>query len=385
MDERTRLIRSATRKGERRRTVNPPIERATTLLNPRAADLRDSSLGPVYGIEGLGVHRVLEEAIAEIEGARHVFLVPTGLAAVTVAASAVLRPGDEALVTDAAYGPTRRYFEREMKRWGVGTRFYPAAGSADEILALAGEKTRMLHIESPGSVTFDMVDAPALASGAKAAKAVTLMDNTWAAGVFFKPLAHGVDLSVQALSKYVGGHSDVFLGSIATNDDGLARRIANSIEDLGWYVSPDDCWLALRGVRTLPLRLAQHFDNARRVADWLAGQPQVARVLWPALPASPHHALWKRDYTGASGLMGVVLKPGSEAEAEAVLDRLELFGLGYSWGGFESLATHETPQLTRREHQPPPAGPLLRLHVGLEAPEDLIADLERGLKAYPGR
>jgi cystathionine beta-lyase len=382
MDERTRLIRSATRKTDVRRGVNPPIERATTLLNARAADLRDSALGPTYGIEGLGVHRALEAAIGDLEGANHVFLLPTGLAAVTVAAQAVLRPGSGVLVTDASYGPTRRFFEREMKRWGVSTAFYPAAAQADLILALANEQTKLLHIESPGSVTFDMVDVPALTKGAKAAGVVTLMDNTWAAGLLFKPLAHGVDLSVQALSKYAGGHSDVFLGSIATNDDGLARRIAALIEDAGWYVSPDDCWLVLRGLRTLPLRLAQHEANARQVAEWLAAQPQVHEVLWPALPASPHHALWKRDYTGASGLMGVVLKPGTREQAEAVLDALELFGLGYSWGGYESLATFEDPQLGRRVHQAELAGPLLRLHIGLEAADDLIADLGQAFADY---
>lgn len=382
MDERTRLIASATRRGGPRRAVNPPVERATTLLNAKAADLRDSQLGPTYGIEGLGVHRALEDAVRELEGARHVFLVPTGLAAVTVAASAVLRPGCEALVTDAAYGPTRRYFEREMKRWGVTSKFYPAAGSVDEILGLVGVETKLLHVESPGSVTFDMVDAPALAKGARAAGVTTLIDNTWAASVFFKPLAHGVDIAVQALSKYAGGHSDVFLGSIATNDDGLARRIAASIEDLGWYASPDDCWLVLRGMRTLRVRLAQHFENAHNVAAWLEQQAEVAEVLWPALPSSPHHHLWRRDYSGASGLMGVVLQPGSRERAEALLDALELFGLGYSWGGFESLATFEDPQLTRRLHQRALPGPLLRLHIGLESAEDLIVDLRRGLDRY---
>lgn len=384
MDERTRLIRSATRRGGPRRAVNPPIERATTLLNERASDLRDSSLGPVYGIEGLGVHRALEDALKELEGAAHVFLLPTGLAAVTVAAQAVLRPGDQALVTDAAYGPTRRFFERELKRWQVETAFYPAAGEASDILGRIQPATKLLHIESPGSVTFDMVDVPALASGAKTAGVVTLMDNTWAAGVLFKPLAHGVDLSVQALSKYVGGHSDVFLGSVATNDARLARRVANLIEDAGWYVSPDDCWLALRGLRTLHVRLTQHFENARKVAEWLEGQPEVAEVLWPGLGSSPHHALWSRDYAGACGLMGVVLKPGAPGRAEAALDALELFGLGYSWGGFESLATFEEPQLGRRLHQRPLPGPLLRLHVGLEAAGDLIADLRRGLDVYGG-
>lgn len=382
MDERTRLIRGATRRPDRRRVVNPPVERGTTLLNAKAADFRDASLGPTYGIEGLGVHRALEEALRELEGAKHAFVLPTGLAAVTVAAMACLRPGDHVLATDAAYGPTRRFFERRLKRWGVETTFYPASGETGAILALATDRTRLIHLESPGSVTFDLVDVPGLAAGAAVQGISSLMDSTWAAGVFFKPLAHGVGLSVQALSKYAGGHSDVFAGSIATDDDRLAKRVRDLIEDDGWYVSPDDAWLVLRGLRTLPLRLAEHERNARAVAEWLEAQPEVDRVLWPALPAHPGHALWKRDYTGASGLMGVALKPGTQARAEAMLDALELFGLGYSWGGFESLATFEDPQLKRRSHQAPFAGPLLRLHIGLEAPGDLVADLRRGLDVY---
>ncbi|HYE44047.1 MAG TPA: cystathionine beta-lyase, partial [Caulobacteraceae bacterium] len=380
---RTRLIRGATRRPSSRRIVNPPIERGTTLLNARAADLHDASRGPTYGIDGAGVHRALEQAMAELEGARQVFLVPTGLASVTVAAMAVLRPGDEILVVDAVYGPTRRFFEREMKRWSVGVRFYPAGAGPAEILALAGSATRAVLIESPASLTFEMTDVAALASGARERGLVSLMDNTWAAGALYKPLDHGVDISVQALSKYVGGHSDVFLGSIATNGDTHARRLSAVIEDLGWYVSPDDAWLALRGLRTLPVRLAQHERGARQVAEWLERQPQVQRVLWPALPSFDGHHLWKRDYVGASGLMGVVLANGPAAAAEALLDRLDLFGLGFSWGGFESLATFETPQLARRRHQQDLGGPLVRLHIGLEAPEDLIADLEQALAPYP--
>jgi len=382
MDERTRLIRPATRRPDRRRPVNPSVERATTLINPTAAAVADSSTGPVYGIEGLGVHRALEEAIRDLEGARHAFLVPTGLAAVTVACLALLKAGDAALVTDAAYGPTRRFFEREMKRWGVTTRFYSPTGSPSEILGEPAAGAKLLLVEQPGSLTFDLLDVPALAAAARARGLVSVMDTTWSAGLLFKPLANGVDVSVQALSKYAGGHSDVFLGSIATNDDGLARRIANTIEDLGWYVSPDDAWLVLRGVRTLPLRLAEHGRSALKVAEWLERQPEVARVLYPALPSHPGHALWKRDYSGASGLMGVVLRPGPPEAAEAMLDALELFGLGYSWGGFESLATYEDRQLKRRVRQPDLGGPLIRLHIGLESPDDLIADLRRGLDVY---
>ncbi len=384
MDERTRLIRDATARPGGRRGVNPPLERATTLLNARAGDLRDAGLGPVYGIEGLGVHRALEAALGELEGASHVFLAPTGLAAVTIGVMALAQPGDQVLATDAVYGPTRRFLDRQMRRWGVGARYYPATASAEDVFDQAGEAPALVLIEQPGSLTFDLADVPALARLARARGWTTIMDNTWAAGLLFKPLAHGVDVSVQALSKYVAGHSDVFLGSIATNDQALAARIAATIEDMGWFVSPDDAWLALRGLRTLPVRLAEHGRNALKVARWLEAQPEVARVLYPALPGAPGHGIWKRDYSGASGLMGVVLAPGAPEAAEALLDALQLFGLGYSWGGFESLATYEDPQLDRRIHREDLGGPLIRLHIGLEAPEDLIADLRRGLDRYAG-
>jgi cystathionine beta-lyase len=209
-----------------------------------------------------------------------------------------------------------------------------------------------------------------------------MVDNTWAAGLLFKPLRHGADLSVQALSKYVSGHSDVFGGAISCRTPEVSRQVSQLISDLGLYVSPDDAWLMLRGLRTLPTRMAQHELNGRRVAEWLQGRPEVAEVLWPALPSSPDHALWKRDFSGAASLMGLVLKGGHARAAEALLDALELFGLGFSWGGFESLATCEDAQLTGRAEPPSLAGPLIRLHIGLESPDDLIADLERGLTAW---
>jgi cystathionine beta-lyase len=382
MDERTRLIRDATRKPGRRRIVNPPIERGTTLLNARARDLRDETLGPTYGIDGLQAHEALRAALAELEHAEEVFLLPTGLAAVTAAVLALADAGDEVIVTDSVYWPTRRFCTGLAGRFGVSARFAPPRASAGEIMALCGERTRLILMESPGTVTFEVQDVPAIAAAARERGVRTLVDNTWAAGVFFKPLDHGVDLSVQALSKYVGGHSDVFAGSIAARDPEIARRARQVVNDMGWYVSPDDAWLALRGLRTLKVRLAEHQKGALEVAEWLERQPEVARVLYPALPSSPDHALWKRDFSGASGLMGVELQPGSRQAAEAFLDALELFGLGYSWGGYESLATYEDPQLKRREHAEPRSGPLIRLHVGLEAPEDLIADLRQGLDRY---
>jgi cystathionine beta-lyase len=382
MDERTRLLKDAVRRTAPRRPVNPPIERATTLLNAQAKDLRGNALGPAYAISGGQVHGVLREALAELEHAQAVYLAPTGLAAMTIAILALVEAGDSVLVTDSVYWPTRRFCEHQLKRFGVEAAFAPPRATADEIMALAPDRTRLILMESPGSVTFEVQDVGAIAKAAHARGIRTLVDNTWAAGVYFKPLDHGADVSVQALSKYAGGHSDVFGGSIAVNDPVLAKQVDDVIEDFGWFVSPDDAWLVLRGLRTLSVRLPEHERSALKVAQWLQQQPEVAEVLYPALPSSPDHALWQRDFTGASGLMGVELKTGSRQAAEAFLDSLQLFGVGFSWGGFESLATWEDPQLTKRLHQRKRAGPLVRLHIGLEAVDDLIADLRQGLSRY---
>ncbi|GAA0636689.1 cystathionine beta-lyase [Brevundimonas lenta] len=380
--DRTRLIAGATRRGHGRRPVAPPVERASTLLNDSPADMRDGSTGPIYGIEDLSAARELRLALADLEGAADAWLVPSGLAAVTVPLTALLRPGDEVLTTDAAYGPTRRFLKRHLAPRGVTTTFHPADADAGAIIAAINERTRVLLIESPGSLTFDMVDVAALTAACRARGVITIMDNTWAAGFAFKPLEHGVDVSVQALTKYVGGHSDLLMGSIAAVDPGVSRHIAETIEDLGWRVTSDDAWLALRGLRTLPVRYAEQARSTHLVAAWLQAQPEVADVLWPALPASPGHALWTRDYAGAASLVGVVMQGGDEAAAHALMSALELFGLGYSWGGFESLITHETGQLSIRRHRPALAGELLRMHIGLEDPADLIADLEKGLAAW---
>jgi cystathionine beta-lyase len=299
---------------------------------------------------------------------------------------ALLRAGEEALVTNAVYGPTKRFCDRFLRRFGITTRYYRARATADEILAMATDATRLIMLESPGSTTFELQDVPAITAAAKTRGLRTVIDNTWAAGAFFKPLDHGVDVSVQALSKYVGGHSDVFAGSMATNDAAVARALDAVNEDMGWFVSPDDAFLALRGLRTLRVRLAQHEASGLEVARWLAAQPEVSRVLHPALPDFPDHALWKRDFTGACGLFGVVLKPGRWEAAYAMANALELFGGGVSWGGYESLVVPCKAQLERKSiPETCPGtyeGPLIRLHIGLEAPEDLIADLRRGLDVY---
>ena len=238
-------------------------------------------------------------------------------------------------------------------------------------------------LESPGSVTFELQDAPGVARLARARGIRVLLDNSWAAGCLFKPLAHGIDLSVQALTKYAGGHSDVFAGSVATADAETGRRVQAVLDDMGWNLSPDDAWLVMRGLRTLAVRMAEQGRSGLEVACWLQGRPQVLQVLHPALPDHPGHALWARDFSGTASLFGVVLRPAPQAAVEALLDRLQLFGLGYSWGGFESLVTLEDAKLKARIHLPALGGPLIRLHVGLEATADLIADLEQALAGYP--
>ena len=382
LSDRTRLIASATRRGGGRRPVNPPIERASTLLSDAVGDMRDASLGPLYGIDGTASQDALRRAIADLEGAKGCWLAPSGLAAVTLPLMALTRPGDEILTTDAVYGPVRRFLTRYMATRGVTTRFHPSEASAEEVAAMISDRTRVVLIESPGSLTFEMIDVPALAAAARARGVLTVMDNTWAAGLAFRPLVHGVDVSVQALTKYAGGHSDLRRGAVCASDASVIKAIADTHEDIGLCVSPDDAWLALRGLRTLPLRYSEQARSMMQVTEWLAGRPEVSRVLHPALPDDPGHALWARDFSGAASLVGVVMKGGDAKSAHAFLDSLSLFGLGYSWGGFESLITFETPQMAFREAPPLLEGPLLRLHVGLEDPTDLIDDLEVGLAAW---
>jgi cystathionine beta-lyase len=385
LSDRTRLIAAATRRGGGRRPVNPPIERASTMLSDAVGDMRDATLGPLYGIDGTASQDALRRAIADLEGAEQCLLAPSGLAAVTLPLMALTRPGDEVLTTDAVYGPVRRFLTRHMASRGVTARFHPAEASADEVAAMISERTRVVLIESPGSLTFEMIDVPALSAAARSRGVLTVMDNTWAAGLAFKPLAHGIDVSVQALTKYAGGHSDLMLGAICASDAGVIKAISEAHEDIGLSVSPDDAWLALRGLRTLPLRYAEQARSMMKVAGWLARRPEVSRVLHPALPDDPGHALWKRDFTGAASLFGVVMRGGDAKAAHAFLDALSLFGLGYSWGGFESLITFETPQMAFREAPPALEGSLLRIHVGLEDPAELLADLESGLLRFASR
>ena len=383
--EATRLIRTAggpetDAAGPHPVAVNPPVQRGSTVVLP---DARSLYTAPVtYGRQGLVTQEALCAALCELERATAVRVFPSGAAAVAAAILAVVSAGDEVLVADAVYGPTRRFATSFLARFGVHARFFPARTPPEELAALFTPATRLVVLESPGSLTFEVDDVPGIAAACRRAGVLTLLDNTWAAGVLFKPLDHGVDLSMQALTKYAAGHADVFMGSVAVGDDALAQALDGFIHDTGSAVSPDDAYTVLRGLRTLPLRLERHGEAGLEVARWLQARPEVARVLHPALPASPDHALWARDFTGACGLFGVALQPSPPAAVHALLDALQLFGLGFSWGGFESLAVHCDPQLRRTARAADLPGPLLRLHVGLEAPRDLIADLERGLAAW---
>ncbi|HEY3889669.1 MAG TPA: cystathionine beta-lyase, partial [Caulobacteraceae bacterium] len=316
--EATRLIRAGARPRALSRTVGPPIQRGSTVLLPDAASLYNHD-NVTYGRGGLGMHEALAEALCELEGATGVRLFPSGLAAVTAAAMAVLRAGDEVLVTDSAYAPTRRFFDKVLTRFGVKVTYYSPRSTPEQVLAAGGPALRLIVMESPGSLTYEIQDVPGIAAAARAKGVLTMVDNTWAAGLLCKPLALGVDISVQALTKYVTGHSDVFLGSAAARDARITHALDEAVWNFGWSVSPDDAYQGLRGLRTLPTRLARHAENAAIVANWLLQQPEVADVLYPPLAHSPDHGLWKRDFTGANGLMSVVFRTVPDAAVDAML------------------------------------------------------------------
>jgi cysteine-S-conjugate beta-lyase len=356
-------------------TVNTPVYRTSTILHPNLDSLRNEQAARYqYGCLGTPTTDSFERAVAELEGAVRTVSVPTGLNAITTAILSVVAAGDHILMVDSAYGPSRRFCNGALKRMGVATTYYDPLIGAD-IEAQFQPNTKLVFCESPGSLTFEVQDIPAIAAVAHKHGAAVLMDNTWATPIYFAALKHGVDLSIQAATKYIGGHSDVMLGTISANE-AYAKRLETFVHDMGLYASGDDCFLALRGLRTLPVRLARHWGNGLTLARWLQERPEVSRILHPALETDPGHKIWKRDFTGASGLFGVVLKPVSETKLAAFMNGLKHFGMGYSWGGFESLII---PAGFVRTVQPFDAeGPVLRIHAGLEDTGDLIDDLEAG-------
>ncbi len=359
--------------------VSIPPYRASTILFQTLAELeaRDPDYtGVRYGRLGTPSSHAFETAMAELEGGHRAVACGSGLSAVTTALLAFLKAGDHLLMTDSAYGPTREFCDGELARFGVQTTYYdPLIGAG--IASLIRPETRVVFLESPGSVTFEVQDVPAIAAAAKARGCTVMIDNTWAAGVYLKPLSLGVDISIQAATKYVGGHADANLG-VAVCTAEAWRPVKDTAVRLGVAAGSEDLFLGLRGLRTLTVRLERHQATALRLAEWLARQPETLRVLHPAFPDCPGHALWKRDFTGASGLFAVELRPQPRAALAAMLDGLALFGMGYSWGGFESLILPQNPGRIRTAVPWRDRGTLLRLHAGLEDADDLIADLDRG-------
>jgi cysteine-S-conjugate beta-lyase len=358
--------------------VNPPVYRASTILYPNveAFEAPRQLRGVYYGRGGVPTTFALEDAIAALEGAAGAVVTGSGKTAIAQALLTFLEAGDHLLMVDTAYAPTRQFCDRVLVRFGVETTYYdPLIGA--EIDRLIRPSTKVVFLEAPGSLTFEMQDVPAIAQAARAGGAVVMMDNTWATPLYFKPLAHGVDISIQAATKYVGGHSDLLMGTAAATEE-HHPRLRRGMQDLGCYVSPDDCYLALRGLRTLSVRLERHQSNALKLTTWLRQRPEVERVLYPALPDDPGHALWRRDFQGASGLFGFLLKPCPEKAWHALVEGLELFGLGASWGGYESLIMPNRPERYRTATTWDASFPAIRIHAGLEDPDDLIADLEAG-------
>jgi cystathionine beta-lyase len=362
--------------------VNPPVHHVSTVLYPTAEDFLARRARYLYGRRGTPTSEALEDALRALEGpaCAGVALLPSGLAAISTALLAVLNTGDHLLVTDSVYQPTRKFCDGMLKRYGVTTTYYdPLIGS--DIAALIRPNTRAVFVEAPGSLSFEIQDIPAIAAAAHAKGAVVLMDNTWATPLYFAAFEKGVDLSIQAATKYIGGHSDVMLGTVSANAATWVR-LTDSVHALGLCVGPDDVYLGLRGLRTMGVRLAQHYEAGLKVARWLRDRPEIASVLHPALESCPGHALWRRDFSGASGLFSVVFKPVAQTAVNAFLDELSLFGIGASWGGFESLAIPFDCAPIRTATKWAPGGPTVRIHIGLEDIDDLIGDLERGFAAF---
>jgi len=364
--------------------VNPPVHRGSTVLFPdcesrKAAGAQRYEQVLTYGTAGGPTHHMLEDMIAEIEGGTRALIVGTGLAACMVPLLAYLKAGDHCLMPDSVYGPARNLADGLMKGFGIETTYYDPLVDEAAVRALIRPNTKVVYTESPGSHTFEVQDIPAIARAAHAAGAKVLLDNTWGFHSF-QPFRHGVDVSIQALTKYAGGHSDVLLGSVTVNDPEDWHTVKGAASQLGQFASADDCWLCLRGLRTLPVRLRQQAENGLTVARWLATRPEVLGLLHPALPEHPQHAIFLRDFAGPCSLFGLVLQPRyTEAQAEEVVDALRLFGIGASWGGYESLALPTAPSITRTATRPDFGGPVIRLHIGLEETEDLIADLAQAL------
>lgn len=386
MKDKTKLIHAGRAPFENHGVVNPPVYHASTILYETKEDMDNyRTKATTYGRHGTPGIQAFADAVAALEGADKCLVTPSGVAAITISLLSFLKSGDHLLVSDNAYEPTRKFCDLFLTKYGIETTYFdPLIGS--NIKSLIRENTGGIMLESPGSHTFEVTDIPAIIETLRndfsaQRRIITFMDNTWATPLFFKPLSFGVDISIQSATKYIGGHADVMLGTLSFQDEHW-RQIDLTRRLLGNSVGPDDVYLAQRGLRSLDARLKQHEAHALTIAKWLQQRPEVAKVMYPALPEDPGHAIWKRDFTGATGLFGFMLKEGREEQVSRLLNSLTLFGMGFSWGGYESLLipSHVEDSRTATSWQPP--GPVFRIHVGLEDPEDLIEDLEKGFEAF---
>jgi len=360
--------------------VNPPVYHASTVLSKTLGDFMARGSAKVrYGRTGTPTSFAFEDAVAELEGGTGAVSAPSGLAAITTALLACLKAGDHLLMADSAYQPTRRFCDTALTKFGVQVEYYnPLIGAG--IAGLMRPETSVVFIESPGSLTFDVQDLPAIAEVAHKAGATVIADNTWGSGYYYKPLALGADISLQAGTKYIVGHADTSIGIAVWKDDDRYAHVRSDILGLGVCAGPDDLYLALRGLRTMGVRLQRHYESGLKVARWLAARPEVTRVMHPALEGDPGHEIWKRDFTGACSLFGFVLESEDMTALAAMMDGLRLHGMGASWGGFESLLIPTWPNKSRSATRWDEKGQAMRIHVGLEDPDDLIADLEAGLE-----
>ncbi len=384
----TQLVHTGSNPKQHKGVVNPPIYRASTVTFPTVKDMKDAERTKFdttfYGVHGTPTTFALEKAMAEIEGGFRAVSVASGLAAITTALITFLKNGDHLLMVDSVYGPTRNFCNTTLKGFGVETTYYdPLIG--DKIGDLIKPETRIIFTESPGSYTFEVQDIPGIVKIAKKHSIKVMIDNTWSAGYYFKPFDHGVDISIQATTKYQAGHADVILGHIIAQEKEDWLKLKHTAVTLGQAVAPDVCYLALRGIRTLGVRLEEHQSSAIKIAHWLSNRPEIETVLHPALSSCPGHEFWRRDFSGSSGLFSIVLKNFSTQQVNAMLDNMDYFAMGYSWGGFESLIVPCDPTKIRSATKWSGNGPLLRIHVGQEDVQDLIEDLKRGFMRLSGK